>query len=291
MPSVIDYIKAYEFADMKLKYYFNDIALEADTDINSSIDDDANKESRSKKFGDMIRSILEHILSIIERVMLMISNSLSKVYLTDKGFRKKLMDAFDQHKPRGTIRLIMYQYVDEVLNQQYGKMKNLVLELINKVNVNDIETLKDDHNPLNFNKADLEKHILSSIGAPSNITDMSMYFIHVKELFRGPKKETIIQEREIGYYRNLVDGYTSLKTELDRGKNLILNQAKQMRGKLLQIVDSRTTPDEAKSKIIQHTRNLTVVYNFYSSFVGIMYQLKIEQMLSARIVLQRFYQF
>jgi hypothetical protein len=170
-------------------------------------------------------------------------------------------------------------------------MKNLVLELINKVNVNDIETLKDDHNPLNFNKADLEKHILSSIGAPSNITDMSMYFIHVKELFRGPKKETIIQEREIGYYRNLVDGYTSLKTELDRGKNLILNQAKQMRGKLLQIVDSRTTPDEAKSKIIQHTRNLTVVYNFYSSFVGIMYQLKIEQMLSARIVLQRFYQF
>lgn len=291
IPSILDYIKVYESTCREIEELSMEITMEADLNNETELDDDVKKKQRSLKFQETVKKIIDHIVSAIEKAMLLISNALNKVYLTDKGFKKQLYDATENHKPRTAIRLIMYQYVDEVLNTQYGRMKSIVNELITKIDIDDIEKLKDESNVLNKNHKELESYILKRLGCPNNVTDMSLYFLYIKKLFRGEKKETVIQNSQIEYYRKLVDGYDLLKKELERSKAIILTHARNMRFKITKIASNPAIQDEVKSKVIQHARNITCVYNMYSTFVGFMYQLKVEQMLSARIVLQKFYQF
>lgn len=290
MPSVLDYIKLYESTCNEIETKLMDIVQEADITSETEIDDEAKKRTRAEKFKDAVKKLLEHIVAVIEKAFLTISNSLHKFYMTDKGFKKQLYDATKNHKPRN-VKLIMYQYVDEALNAQYAKMKSIITELISKISVNNMENLKNENNVLNKNRKELETYILSRLGCPNDVTDMTLYFVYVKKLFRGNKKETIIQQEQIDYYKRLVDGYPVLKRELVRSKSVILDLAKVMRSKLADIAASTTVPDDVKAKVIQQARNVSFVYNMYSSFVGIMYQLKLEQMISARIVLQKVYQF
>jgi len=287
--NVSEYIKVYEATVADINFVYYDAVLEADN--NDNIDDEQTKRDRSKQISDRIGDIFQHILTLLEKLILTVMNAFKKVNLTDKGFRKELRDAEINVKPLNGIKLTMFQYVNEVLETESSKFKNTVIEAISLVDTTDINKLKDESNPMNMTSTDLEQYMLKKMGCPSEIKDMTLYFQYIKKLFRGKKQEKVIMQDTIRYHMSVLDSYKPLTNRLNIDKASMFSQIHTLRSKLKISTSKPDTPDETKRVVARQMKNVAMIYNMYGTFIGIFYQLKVEQMLNSRIVLKRFYQF
>lgn len=287
--TIPEYVKAYESTVADIEFMWYETALEADSDTN--IDDEQAKKARGMKISDKLKQIIDHLLAMIEKVVLSITNALQRVNLTDKGFKKELREAELGVQPLNAIRVITYQYIDQVLDGEYQKITAIINRIVGSISSTNMKDIDNERNPLNMDNKELEAYILREMKCPSEITDMTIYFSYLKKIFRGKKMEMQISKDALPRHKKLVVSYDSFKDDVNRNKATMFNQISQLKNTLKIINANLDNPDATKMKIARQMKNVSLLYNMYGTFLGSMFQLKVEQMLNSRIILKRFYQF
>lgn len=285
--TIPEYLTVYERTDADINYLWYDVVLEADGE---GIDDDANKQSKSIRFSDRLKIIMDHLISMIEKAILSIANSLKRINLTDSGFKKQLRQAEVEVKPLNAVKVVSYKYINQVLDTENQKFTSIIHKAITSLSNMDSNELDNESNPLNMEHKALEEYVLKEMHCPSDINDMTMYFLYLKRIFRGEKGEQTILQSTLPEHKRMVAGYDTFKRDLESSKASMVSEVNKIKSQLMNVVRNNNVPDEIKVKRMSQMKNISFLYNMYSTFIGCRFQLKVEQMLTSREILKRFYQ-
>lgn len=267
------------------------IATEAD---NTEIDDDKKGESTINKIVAAISEMIKIALANLETFKQKLANSFQNFMMTNDGYEKQLRIAETNTKPSNAVRLITYTYNDAVLDNVLNKFMPIINKSISALEIKSEEDLQSSMNRkdlLSLSQKDMEKQVMAMIGASKENSRIQIYFHELKKEFRGEKKERIIKKNEINSYRKLISNVKQLNINLSNIQLDMAGKMNQIESRIKVKMKSRDISQKIKNAVKQRLGNLISLYTSFTAFLEVYYVMKIEQVLNARVVLKRFYQF
>jgi len=247
--------------------------------------------STMEKFITRIKKLIEKIMAMIDRAKIKILNRLKLMNESDRGFANAL------HKRRATIqpmkgfKAITYSYDNNYLVKLTNQISKDALAAIQQLGV-----FGDATNPRTKEIIDADaSHAVSMIFAKySNETqsaefDMHVFLQEVTKKFRGEKKESLHTQSEISVLMKTAQSTAGLNAECNQLTSkcqLALNNLKNLQSKARM---SKTTQN--LKDIADRVAKAQSIYNGYLSYIRYYFELRLEESLSARVLLRKFYQF
>lgn len=257
---------------------------------NTTVDDNTNKQSFAKKLIDKIGKIIQELFAIIDKKFSKLATIMGRVGQTDEGFKREIRTAIKNNKPLEGIKLISFQYNDNVLETELNKMTSVMLDLMKSLKTGYAEEKRDDNqHPMDLPSDELYKYIFDKMGCPKEITNINAYYEYVKHKFQGNKKEQLYVSSKTREYYNITMSYSSVKRTLDGKKLIMKQQASVLKANLNAIIKNNATQNEIKQRAIKQSSNATHLYNLYTSFLDIYTNLKLEKVMAYRIILKKLY--
>ena len=286
--SIID---EYNTNEISLECLFCDIepALEA---LNDTGKDDAPGPSVMSNIRQRTKQIVDHLIALINKAFSYLYNSTTKILQTDHGFSDQFRQAVKKQKPLQAVKLIVYNYQDGFLEQEMSKWDNVIQKIIRGIRT-DMKSLSlsGNANELDMKASDLTASVLKQIGAPSNVTDMGLYFLHLKRTFRKEKVERLFKSSELRNYYNMTQGCEKLKTVIQTKQSFMRESTQRIKNTLSLVTESHRVNDGMRKRVIKQSSNVTTLCNMYTSFLKAYTQLKTEEILSYRAVCKKLLRF
>ena len=214
---------------------------------------------------------------------------------TDRGFYKLYYKRKSMIKPYQNVRVVSYQYNNQVLDRPIEKLmqetttcldklravegttngSSRISEILNAPQGKIIEVLLDPY---------IDGNDKGSIGS---INDFIKYLVGK---YRGEKKELVYRDTQLP---QIEANALSTKDLASRCNNYIRSaQEAYNKLKTLEYQISRNSTDEKVIKLVtSNAAKAATLYNAYSALIHAYYELKLEQSLNYRIILKKFYQF
>lgn len=247
--------------------------------------------STMEKFVARIRKMIEKIMTMIDKAKVKIMNRLKLMYESDQGFARTL------HKRRATIqpmkgfKAITYSYNSQYLEKITNQISKDALAAIQQLG-----TTGEATNPRVKEILDADaSHAVSMIFAKySEDTqqaefDMHVFLQEVTKKFRGEKKEALHTQSEITALMQTAQSVAGLNAECNQWISkcqMSLNNLKNLQSKARM---SKTTQN--LKDITDRIAKAQSIYNGYLSYLRYYFELRLEESLSARVLLRKFYQF
>lgn len=281
-------LKDFNDTEFRINSIFFDISMEEDT--TTSVDDKSNKMNFAQKLKGRVEKIINEIIAIVDRFGFKLKNTLTRIAQTDVGFKDSIRKAIKNNKPLEAVKLISYNYNNSFLDNQYNKMSNVCLGILTDLKTSYAKETNDDNPiPLDMDEKSLYKHIFSKVGVPSDVTDLNLYFEFLKKGFRSGKKEQLFVASKRNEYYNIAIGREKFEKTVYEKQKVLKNQTATLKNTLNNIITNPDTQNEIKNRAIKQYSNASHIYNFYTSFLDIYVQLKIEYFLTYRVVLKKLY--
>ena len=289
MPKIHDIIVDYQEEEISLESldYYMEIAIEAE--VTEEINDERKKEASSRGFLDRAQQIITRIVAILSKFASKMNIVLSRALKTDDGFRRQINTAIRDRQPYETVRLISFDYDDQFLDIQLKKMDDIVSKTVGSLQASIQKDSNMNEHPLNMSPKDLGRYVLKLMGAPSDVTDMTLYFLYVKKRYRRKKKEFLFSGNNCRLYYQEALGAKKLHSIITTKSQIMKSQVEKLRNELKTISRSGGTADTVKRDALKKASGAAHLYNMYANFLRIYAQLRIEKMLSYRAVLSKLF--
>ena len=269
-------------------------AIATESDNNEISDDDKKSDSVINKIITAISEMIKIALANLETFKQKLANSFQNFMMTNDGYEKKLRIAETNTKPLNAVRLITYTYNDDILTNTLNKFKPIIDKCISTLEINSEEDLQSSINRkdlLSLSQKDMERQVMAMLGASKENSRIQIYFHELKKEFRGEKKERIIKKSEISSYRKLISNVKQINIELSNLQLYMAKKMNQIESRIKIKMKSRDISQKIKNALKQRLGNLISLYASFTAFLEVYYVMKIEQVLNARVVLKRLYQF
>lgn len=288
-------IDFYENTKLALECVLYDYALEAENDINMRDNPGEDKGASSSfllKIRNTIEKLIKNLRGIIERCTYTITAAIRKVLLSDKAFDKKLREAMRKNKPLEVIKVISYQYNDSFLDGELQKVTSACTNLLSEVKASPADLKNPDKTTIDSTK-DIEKDLMQRLRIPAgeNSSSLNSYFLYLKKGFHAEKKEIQISSSDTQKYQNISANYRNIENLINSKTSTMNQQLERAKGVIQRTIDNREVSAELKRRAVKQLQNLGQVFNFYTMFLKMYSQLKIEETMAARTILKKIYQF
>lgn len=285
----------YTNTKLALECTIYDYALEAEGDINARDNPGEDKGASSSfllKMRNTIEKLIKNLRGIIERCTYTVMKAIQKVLLSDKSFDKKLKEAMDKNKPLESIKVISYQYNDTFLDGELQKVTSACMNLLSEVKASPSDLKNPDKTTIDSTK-DIEKDLIQRLHIPSgeSTSSLNSYFLYLKKGYRVEKKEMQINSSDTQKYQNISLNYRNIESLIKSKSTTMNQQIERAKGVVQRTIDNREVSAELKRRAVKQLQNLGQVFNFYTMFLKMYSQLKIEETMAARTILKKIYQF
>lgn len=282
-------ISEYNDISYDLNNIYCDLAMEAENV--TSVDDDSNKESFARKLGNTIEKIIAELYAIIDKFMSHMKNVITRIAQTDVGFKEHCRKAMVKNKPLEAVKLIVYNYNINYLEDQMNRITKECTNVLTGLKTDYQKNDTSSTSAIEMKYKDIVAYILSKVGCPDNVTDINLYFEFLKKNYRVEKKEMLFKSSEGKIYFGITLEQDKLKSIVDSKQLMMKNQANVLKTEMLDIIRNKQTQNDVKRKATKIYKNAGNVYNFYTAFLKIYIQFKIERILTYRVVLKKLWHF
>lgn len=270
---------------------FSDIIMEAtnDTDVNKSeFDTGINTlKNFSDKISEKAERIFEMIKSIVQKCIDKVTILINNALVTDKGFIKEMGRCIKSYKPKQNITIINYNYNTGYLDQFSNRFKNEFRKLKIDFNKN-IEAIPND-SLLRMNTEQLNEYFVNIFNLPSNIKNLNSAYFFIKTKFRGNKTEQTLNASDLTNAIKAVRNYRSYQNNLNEDMKICYDITRDIRYKLRNLKLANNDNEINKKQIINMLRNISRMFNVYTTFIHSLYTLKLEYYFNNRIIVKKFY--
>lgn len=247
-----------------------------------------------KRMGDQISKFITMINGMIQKFFLKFSNWIKKVLQSDMGFKEQCRTAIKNNKPMEGIKLITYQYNEEALEKELHKLNDILTSFLNQMNRNtSYRALSDESTASDIDRTpdEIYDKIFSKLSCPGDVRDINSYFLYVKKLYRGEKKEQVFVSSNTRQYYQVTEGNKELTNQIKKSEAIMKNQISVLKSNLHNTIQNKDANKEVKKRAMNQCKNLTHIYNLYLHFLDIYFQLKIERIYIYRTILKKIYRF
>lgn len=281
-------LRDFKNSEFNIEYIFFDPCMEEDTV--TSVDDKSNKMNFAQKIKGKIEKLIKELIAIVDRFFEKVRNTLIRFAQTDTGFNDTIRKAISNNAPLEAVKLITYNYNNNFLDTQMNIISNACLSIITDLKSNYAkDENSDSSNPLDMDKENLYNSIFKKANVSSDVTSLSTYFEFLKKGFRVEKKEILFTASKRTEYYNITNSRNKIEKIIYSKQKVLKNQISIIKNLLTNITNNPNTQNEIKNRALRQSANVTHVYNFYTSFLDMYLQLKIEYMLTYRVVLKKLY--
>lgn len=272
---------------------FYDIAMEEEVAKDNT---QASKEEPGilDKMIKTVKELFAQLNGMIQKNFLKFKNFLTRVAQSDSGFDDNFKKAFKEKKPMEAIKLITYEYNPELLDTEMKKINAILIKLFgNMANKTSYTALSDANmvNDMDRTPEELYTIIFKHLNCPSDVKDLSTYFLYIKNKYRVNKKETLFKSSRTQEYYEITKSHNKLTKEIQKSQTIIANQVGALKSNLHNTILNKQARPEVKKRALKQCKNLTHLFNFYIHFVDIYMQLQLERLFTYRTVLQKLYGF
>lgn len=249
-----------------------------------------------KTKNNLISRIQETIKKIIDKIQqasIKIMNRLKLMLESDKAFNATLSKRRASVKPLKNFKAITYTYDPDYLDNLIDNISNLSLMCIKQLN--------------NFTGASsnpkVKQIIESDPGTVSNILlsfftknknqeggpDVQSFTREMIDTYRGQKEEKMWSQSQIPELMRVAQGSNQLTTKC----NELINKCKNSVN-ALKLAEAKARVQNTADGIMNISRRVTKatsIYNTLLTLTRMYFELKLEEALSARMLLKKFYQF
>ena len=240
-----------------------------------------------------IQKVIKTIIDKIQTASVKIMNRLKLMLESDKAFNATLSKRRASVKPLKNFKAITYTYDQEYLDNLIDNISNLSLMCIKQLN--------------NFTGASsdpkVKQVIESDPGAVSNVLlsfftkdktqeggpDVQSFTREMIDTYRGKKEEKLWSQSQIPELMRVAQGSNQLTTKC----NELINKCKNSVN-ALKVTEAKARAQTTADGIMDISRRVTKatsIYNTLLTLTRMYFELKLEEALSARMLLKKFYQF
>lgn len=263
--------------------------------VNGNTPDSA--ENFKERIKKAVENFIKTIEGIISRGLLKITNFLSRVGQTDKGFDSRCREAIAKNEPYPQVILVSYQYNDNFLESCLQKGTSGVEAYL--------QTLKTTYSKLSeevsagssFEQDEAEAggttaFILKKyMNAGQDVDNLEKFFIDMRDGFRSSKKEMTFQSSNYRAYYNITKDYSKLEVVVKATQAKMKSQTDQIKSTLENIIHNEHVDQDIKRKAVEKFKKASEAYTFYVHFVDLYAQLKVEEVMTYRTVLKKLFHF
>lgn len=247
-----------------------------------------------QKLMKQIDRLITNLNGMIQKAFLKFTNYIKRIMQTDRGFGDKCREAIRKNKPLEGVKLISYTYNEAVLEKELTKINQIMTKYISDLNgKSSYSALRDPNtaNELDKSSDDIYKDLFRQMGTPSDVNNINTYFLYIKQQYRGEKKEQLFVASKVREYYNITEGKKELTKKIKASQSTILNQVAVLKSSLHNTIQNKDADPQVKKRAIRQCSNLSHLYNFYTKFIDVYLQLKIERIFIYRTVLKKIYRF
>lgn len=272
---------------------------------NSKIDNKAtdmtNDNNQLQPSEKMKRSILQKIQDFIQKISNMvqeasvkIANRVKLLVMSDKAFLNTLHQKRASNKPLNAFKAITYTYDPRYLENVMDQATKISLGAINQLTSSNTAITDPKVKSVVECSPDATTSVLLSQFVNNNAKHDANIDIHtfsreMIDTFRGKKEEKVWNQSHIPTLIQIAQGSTKMGAKY----NEVINRCKNSINSLKQLqVQARTQKStEQLKEITQRVNKCMAIYNALVTINRMYFELKTEEILSARELLKKFYQF
>ncbi len=299
-------IESYELCADELRKLELDVATEAEgtsvdrstvqasnaTDnANNTLDDKTNDPAqRNMAFKEKVKKIIDTIRGAVMAIIDKISQLVTNLMLTNKGFLKEMEEARKMYKVVDSLQVINWTYPNNPdqflmtpLNLLGGEIKRQV------ANLSHFENIPED-SILLMNETDRTQAILRLIKAPSDVTNVSQYYLHLRTQFRGKKQEQTIPGTMADQYMAIIQNYDRKKTAFIQTSKSIKMMVDNTNSTLQRVANNSNAEPEVKARVLKMANALINMVNIYSTLAVLANRMYGEYIINCRTIVRHLYQ-
>lgn len=248
---------------------------------------------QKQNFLQRIQQIIRKIIQKISEVSIKIMNRIKLMMESDKAFFNVLHQRRAQQKPLQNFKAITYTYNDQYLDSTVSGIRKLVFGTIQQLG-NFTGTSSDPKikQIIEADQSTCVNNLLSFFTKDKNREggpDVQSFTKEMIDTFRGEKKEQMWNQSSIPTLINQAKGTNELSNECNAMIRECKNSVNQLKAIEAKARIQRTSED--LMNISRRVNKAVAIYNAFLAIARMYYEMKLEQSLSARMLLKKFYQF
>ena len=276
---VTESLSRYEAFEQEINFIFWESVMEEELPQDKS--GESSSAMMGQKIRDTVNTLFKTLMAIIDRYVVKFKNVCQRILTSDKGFEVKIRKAIRDNKPLQGVKLVAYEYNDNFLENELNKISNIIPKYIQEMQAEKTEVDEEEDT--------MENIVLKQMGVPPNVKNVQLYFEYMKENFRKEKQARLFTASKATLYLTKALVYENTRKKVTEKQRMMSHQASIIKGNLNKVLMDKQLPKEVKTRVTRRFKNVTHLFNIYTTFLDFYFQLKIEEFLSYRAVLKKLY--
>lgn len=270
------------FLDMAMERSFLDVPIHGEDKVDQ-------KMATADRIHAQIVKLTKSLQGIINKVSIQIRNAIQRVIRSDKKFQSQYASWSQNQTPNESVTLISYNYKPEALELDFQKMLNATLSICNELKKASATISRGDVDAMDGHNGNVFQLIFEKMGE-RDVSNIEQYFTVLRDRFRNEKKEMTYYAGNMNRYYSIATGLQNTDRKIEAAKQRIEQATSQSITDMNRIAHDPQMTDQLKRKALHQYKNLTHVVSFYMRYCDLYLQLKIEEAMIYRRVIQSLYQ-
>lgn len=245
----------------------------------------------NKEIKDRVKKIVDRAVKSIDEDIAKLEARNKVLQTQAKAFETEYNGLRANYQPARNLQIINYKYDDNVLEKYETAAKSLFMDAYNKFSgfVGNPSRIDSRNNMLGADYRRVVASILDKFNTPPEIRTTEGIYSLTKQQFRSEKETITIGSGALAQYvaqsknmgnivSNARDALNDVKAKVNNLTNILDN-----------FINNNSNTAEYKKRLPKMVRNFISLANFYIGMIMYCFELRVERVINARIIVKNFY--
>lgn len=261
------------------------------TDVKGVNDQDQSiAKDTTQDFVKKVEENAEQVLATLDRVNKITTRLLENTLKANEEFIGQYDELQSTYKLVEDQVLINWSYAHNA--EQYLHSKITKLRAVITTNANYLSNWENMPESAIINKKgkELDKELLSEMGAPSSIDTLNEFFGHLRSQFRGRKSEKTYRGEMANALIQEVRQFSKVRSTYTQDIAAVKRIATSVQNTCIGLMKRSNYIDQDRQRVLVYQRNINRALIVFCNMIQFVYRLHVEYITNRRILITRLYE-
>lgn len=252
--------------------------------------DQTTTKDQTQEFIERAEAVADGLTKTLERVDKITSKLLNNAWNANDAFISQYDEMKTSYKQVDDQVLINWSYghnADQYLHSKVTKLRAVITTnanyLSNWENMPESAILKKKGK-------ELDKEVLSEMGAPSSIDTLEEFFGHLRAQFRGRKSEKTYHGQDADKLIQDVRSFAKTKSLYNQDISAVKRLNETIKNTCIGLMKRGNYIDQDRKQILNLQKNLIRMLTIFCNMIQFTYRMDVEYITNRRILITRLYE-
>lgn len=252
--------------------------------------DQTTTKDQTQEFIERAEAVADGLTKTLERVDKITSKLLNNAWNANDAFISQYDEMKTSYKQVDDQVLINWSYghnADQYLHSKVTKLRAVITTNANYLS--NWESMPESA-ILKKKGKELDKEVLSEMGAPSSIDTLEEFFGHLRAQFRGRKSEKTYHGQDADKLIQDVRSFAKTKSLYNQDISAVKRLNETIKNTCIGLMKRGNYIDQDRKQILNLQKNLIRMLTIFCNMIQFTYRMDVEYITNRRILITRLYE-